>query len=127
MLGDAHSYPEALTTVLEIFIFLVDPVYNSSWLQGNLLSTGGGFLYSNELNPPSFPPSEWNRPDPSVLDDSNPKGLFPKNSANMSSAFLKAAAKRRNVFQPLFAILIIDCSLLRVTQDLNLKINSILH
>lgn len=58
-------YPFGSTTCLEIFIFLVDPVYNSSRSQGNILSTGGGFLS----------PSPY------------PKGLVPKNSANMSSAF----------------------------------------
>ena len=98
-----YTYPLASTVFLEIFIFLVDPVYNSSKEQGSLDSTGSGFfstfprpvlydrkLLSFALNPPKgvVPPSEGNLLDLFAPDDPNPKGLLPKNSAKISSAFL---------------------------------------
>lgn len=107
------GYPLGLTTVLEIFIFLWDPEYNSSRLQDNFVSTGGGFfncaldppplvapppalvvpsLYGLNFpspNPPNVPaPSVWNRIDLARPIDSNPNGLLLlKNSVNTSSAF----------------------------------------
>ena len=83
------TYPFVSTTVLEIFIFLVEPEYSSSRLQGNLLSTAGGFfgvrfsLYGRK----SLLPDE-NLEDLPGPADPNPKGVLPKNSAKISSAFL---------------------------------------
>lgn len=99
----SETYPYALgsITVLEIFIFLVEPEYNSSILQSSLVSTGDGFFgiyfvlslcvrkLKSPLNPangPLPPPSDENLFDLPAPDDPKFKGLLPKNSVKISSA-----------------------------------------
>ncbi|KAG5608149.1 hypothetical protein H5410_019430 [Solanum commersonii] len=63
------TYPVPSRTILEIFIFLLEPLYNSSKLHGNLFSTGAAFRIRTV--PPVL-----------LLYPSDP----PKNSAKISSA-----------------------------------------
>lgn len=98
------TYPLESETSLEIFIFLVVPLYKSSRVQGNVLSIGGAFLGTfaegspaplNCANMSSPNMLLWNA-DPPALDPPAramsgmpcPKPENPKNSEKISSGFL---------------------------------------
>jgi hypothetical protein len=104
---ERHTYPLASAISLEIFIFLVVPLYNSSRLHGSVLSIGAAFicLFMFIFIGPSAPPKaelKKSSPNKPPLENLIPVGpplmllppMFangldePKNSVKMSLAFL---------------------------------------
>ena len=104
------AHPLASVTSLEIFIFLVVPLYKSSKLHCNVLSMGALFLgmlaepspapLLNEvkMSSPNMPLGNPDAPARPPISPIPPKGLEnPKNSENISSALL---GLNRNIVGP---------------------------
>uniref|UniRef100_A0A7C9EUB1 Uncharacterized protein n=1 Tax=Opuntia streptacantha TaxID=393608 RepID=A0A7C9EUB1_OPUST len=84
--------PESSDRILEIFIFLLEPLYNSSKVHANLFSTGAAFfpVAVGRLLLPLFPLRKFTLSDLGDLPLSLPPSLpkSPKKSSNISSASL---------------------------------------